>query len=929
MAFRLTLQRTLYRYAAAAGIVLLCAVLQWSLRPWLHDRAPFLLFLAALTFAAAPLGRGPAAVVLACGALNAVLWLDPTARWSVERPEDRNALLLFLAVGAILLIYQGRLRVVSKRADTAEDRLLLAQEDTGLGVFELDFEADTAFVSAGMCRVLGQPVLHGPIPLQEWLARLSPEHVEDSRRTLQQKVDRGELSYEREHRVLRPDGGMQWLQTRVRIDVTADRKLARARGVAMDVTRRKEVEELLESTQVELRRQLQDLQRLHALSQKLMPGGEDLPLALQAVLELVVDLHGAKMGLLWVCEQATAAPKVVAQTGLDEAALLDLARLPEGVGTHVRVIAERRRVVVADATADSEPAAVRALASQAGYRGVHGTPLFGSDGQVIGVFSVMLPQAHAPDAREMRLADICAATAATVIERERARRTAAESQKRFAVALETSTVPFNILVPVRDHAGAVIDFAWDYVNPAAARAIGHDVAALSGHRIAPTLPGTWDQPGLLEKYVGVVDRCEPREFELHLQRAEVDRWYQVIASPLLGSVAVWFTDVTARKRNEQALELADRRKDEFLATLAHELRNPLAPIRQAALIARAASSSSREKAWSLDMIERQVQRMALLLDDLFDISRITRGALLLKKSRVALASVIDAAVETARPHIEAKGHRLSLQLPDAPVMVDVDPLRLSQVLGNLLVNAAKYTDPEGLLRLVARCSAAGCTIAVADSGVGLAPEHLESVFEMFAQVPGIDLRAQNGLGIGLALARGLVQLHGGTIEAASAGPGRGSEFTVQLPPTCLCEAPSPEAAPPATMARAAVPEAAVRILIADDNADAADSLAKLLQLQGHSLQVAYDGEDALAAFQRFEPHVALLDMGMPRLSGLEVVRAIRQLPTGRQTVLIAVTGWGNERDRRAALDAGFDHHTVKPVDPARLLQLIGADFGSG
>jgi signal transduction histidine kinase len=927
MAYRLTLQRSLYRYAAAAGITLACAMLQWSLRPWLHDRAPFLLFLAALTFAAALLGRGPAAMVLAGGALNAVLWLDPLGRWSLEHPEDRIALLLFLAVGAVLLIYQGRLRVASKRADTAEDRLLLAQEDTGLGVFELDFQSDTAFVSAGMCRVLGQPILHGPIPLGEWLARLSPEHVEDSRRTLQQKVDRGELSYEREHRVLRADGGTQWLQTRVRIDVTADHRLARARGVAMDVTKRKEVEELLESTQVELRRQLQDLQRLHALSQKLMPGGGDLPLALRAVLELMVDLHGAKMGLLWVCAEGTAPPEVVAHVGLDEAALLDLARLPEGLGTHVQVIAERRRIVVADAAADGQPPAVRALASQAGYRGVHGAPLFGSDGQVIGVFSVMLPQARAPDAREMRLADICAATAAAVIERERARRTAAESQKRFAVALDTSTVPFNILIPVRDHAGAVIDFEWDYVNPAATRAIGLDVAALSGHRIGPTLPGTWDQPGLLEKYVAVVDSCEPCEFELHLQRAEVDRWYQVIASPLLGSVAVWFADITARKRNEQALVLADRRKDEFLATLAHELRNPLAPIRQAAWIARAAASTAAEKAWSLDMIERQVQRMALLLDDLFDVSRITRGALLLKKSRVALAAVIDAAVETARPHIEDKGHRLSLQLPDTPVTLDVDPLRLSQVLGNLLVNAAKYTDSGGLIRLVARCDAAGCTISVADSGVGLAPEHLQSVFEMFAQMPGTDLRSQNGLGIGLALARGLVQLHGGSIEAASAGRGRGSEFTVQLPPMCLCEATGPEPALPATMARAAAPKPAVRILIADDNADAADSLAELLRLQGHSLQVVYDGEDALAAFHRFEPHVALLDMGMPRLSGLEVVRAIRQLPAGRRTVLIAVTGWGNERDRRAALDAGFDHHTVKPVDPVRLQQLIGADFG--
>jgi CheY-like chemotaxis protein/two-component sensor histidine kinase len=320
------------------------------------------------------------------------------------------------------------------------------------------------------------------------------------------------------------------------------------------------------------------------------------------------------------------------------------------------------------------------------------------------------------------------------------------------------------------------------------------------------------------------------------------------------------------------------------------------------------------------VIERQVKHMGLLLDDLLDVSRISRGTLLLRKSVVGLASIVEAAVEVARPHLDAKGHRLSISVPEQPPWLEVDPLRMAQVIGNLLTNAAKYTDPGGEVSVSAALERDQLAIRVADSGIGLTGQQLGRLFEMFAQAPAAIGRSQGGLGIGLALSRSLVRLHGGDVEAASDGPGRGSTFTVRLPATLLVPAAAAGAAPPGAVRSAP----ARRILIADDNVDAADSLAELLRMEGHEVHVAYDGRQALAHFSRHQPDAALLDVGMPELTGLEVARAIRRLPAGRRVTMIAITGWGQARDRSDALEAGFDHHATKPVDPALVLRLIGA-----
>ena len=383
-------------------------------------------------------------------------------------------------------------------------------------------------------------------------------------------------------------------------------------------------------------------------------------------------------------------------------------------------------------------------------------------------------------------------------------------------------------------------------------------------------------------------------------------------------------DVSAQKLDQERLARLnhqlreqDRRKDEFIATLSHELRNPLAPIRVAAkLIASPKIAPTKLKRAGL-IIDRQVTHMALLLDDLLDIARITQGKLQLKKETLTLSDVVDAAVEAARPTVDGKNQQLALSLPAEPVWLDADHLRLSQILSNLLMNAAKYSDAGSHIELACTVQGDTLSLSVKDDGIGIAPESLTEIFEIFSQVHGVAGRSDGGLGIGLALVKGLTELHGGTVEAHSGGLGHGSEFIVRLPLALPQVATAPaftDPGPAAPLRR--------RILIADDNQDAAESLSLLLQLVGHEVQVAHLGRAALSLAQVFRPDTALLDIGMPDLSGYEVAQILRREPWAMNIQLIALTGWGQDDDRRRALDAGFDHHLVKPVDPDQLVRLI-------
>jgi len=367
----------------------------------------------------------------------------------------------------------------------------------------------------------------------------------------------------------------------------------------------------------------------------------------------------------------------------------------------------------------------------------------------------------------------------------------------------------------------------------------------------------------------------------------------------------------ALRKSEEALRQADRRKDEFLATLAHELRNPLAPMRNAVEFLRAKGTAAPELRWAHDVIDRQVQLMARLLEDLLDVSRVALDRPHLRKTLVELGSVIDAAVETSFPLMERARHDLAVTLPPEAIYLRADPLRLAQVFANLLNNAAKYTDDGGRIHLVAEKRRNEVVVSISDTGIGIAPELLPHVFDIFSQAKPASGREQGGLGIGLSLVKGLVELHGGVVHAHSEGPDEGSTFRVRLP---IEDGVDERQAKQMTDGATVVPRANRRVLVVDDHRDSADSLAMLLKAMGHEVDRAYDGEQAVELASKVQPELILLDIGMPRMDGYETCRRIKAEPWGEHTVVVALTGWGQDEDRQKSAAAGFDHHLVKPVD---------------
>jgi PAS domain S-box-containing protein len=663
------------------------------------------------------------------------------------------------------------------------------------------------------------------------------------------------------------------------------------------------------------RRELTDLHDLHELSAALASIPR-LPDQLRLILATYVRMHGAQLGQISVYDVAAGRMHVAASVGFSPRIVAELRELVSAGGAGL-VGPSRERLVINDIETDARAAGFRELARAENIRAAHSTPLLGRDGEVLGAMLVYPPRPHAPTERELRISDICARKAAVFIERARAEERVSERDRRFESVLESSAVPFIILTPVRDSAGKVADFRFRFLNTAAATVMRVSSLDYLGRVVTEVLPRAWEDRGRFETYVEALERKEVREVERQSEADGNSAWYHIIASPLDGDLAVWFADITQRKEQQRALIEADRRKDEFLATLAHELRNPLAPIRQAASIARNEKATDAQKRWSNTVIERQVQHMSLLLDDLLDVSRITHGTLQLRKQLNDLHSILGAAVETARPLIDERHHLLNLEVPEQ-LQVHADPLRLAQVLSNLLTNAAKYTNPGGRIRVTGAQLGDELIISVEDNGIGISAQDLPRVFGMFAQLRNAQDHTAGGLGIGLALAKGIVELHGGRIEAVSGGPGMGSRFTVRLPNVL---------AVPANVARAENKSngsmaPGKRILLADDNRDAAESLAILLRLEGHEVELAHDGEAALQCFAQRRPDVALLDIGMPKANGYEVARQIRAT-AGAEVMLIAVTGWAQDSDKAQSKAAGFDHHLTKPIEPETLIGLLG------
>ncbi|MFL6276161.1 MAG: PAS domain S-box protein [Blastocatellia bacterium] len=496
-----------------------------------------------------------------------------------------------------------------------------------------------------------------------------------------------------------------------------------------------------------------------------------------------------------------------------------------------------------------------------------------------------------------------------ITERERAEAELRENEERLRLALEAGQVGTWDWDIANDHVTwSDTIYRFHGLNPGEFGGRVEDFAAL----IHPE-----DREPINATIGAALESNEPYSAEMRIVRPDGSlRWIATNGKALfdadgkpvrmLGATV----DITERKLAEQALIEADRRKDEFLAMLAHELRNPLAPIRNAAQLLRRVAPSDSELQWAREVIDRQVEHLARLVDDLLDVSRITEGKITLKKEKIDLISIVGRAMETSRPLIDARKHRLTVALPEQPLRLEGDTTRLTQVVSNLLHNAAKFTPEGGQIWLAAEADAGHVVLRVRDTGVGIAEDLLPHVFDLFRQADDSLDRSAGGLGIGLTLVRRLLELHGGKVEAYSDGAGRGSEFVVRLPAL----ADNFEAMSSNAEAERLRETACYRVLVVDDNIDSAESMARLLELHGHQVRMAHDGPAALAAAHSFYPQVVVLDIGLPGMDGYEVARQLRGDTRMQNVILIAMTGYGQSEDHKRSMRAGFDHHLVKPLD---------------
>jgi PAS domain S-box-containing protein len=502
-------------------------------------------------------------------------------------------------------------------------------------------------------------------------------------------------------------------------------------------------------------------------------------------------------------------------------------------------------------------------------------------------------------------------------------------RKRAEEALRLSEARFRTLV----EAGPLLVYTTgpdgrpSYVDPSLAAYVGLDLDALRDPEVVRGLVHPEDLARIEELRTRGPAAAA---LEIRLRRADgAWRWFLVRTASLFDDDGRFvqrvgsLTDIHERKTAEAALREDDRRKDEFLAVLAHELRNPLGAIRNAVEVLRLGRVEPSDLGWSTEMIGRQVGQLTRLVDDLLEVSRITRGTLALEKETLPVARVFRDITEASAELLAEQDHELLVSLPDQPLALHADPARLAQVLANLLDNAAKNSPRGARITLSAEREGGAAVIEVRDEGRGMTPDELTRAFEMFYQAEGRS-RRQTGLGVGLALVKSLVELHGGWIEAHSEGLGRGSAFRVHLPLAAVerVEAPHAAAAPPPQARRQ-------RVLVVDDNPDSTDSLAALITLLGHDVETAADGLEACEVAERVRPDVVLLDLGMPGLDGYGTAERIRATPWGARTLLVAQTGWGREADRRRTAQAGFDYHLTKPIDPAALRRILGEAAASG
>jgi PAS domain S-box-containing protein len=715
-------------------------------------------------------------------------------------------------------------------------------------------------------------------------------------------------------------------------------------GIVRDISVRKETEATIKALIAQQAADFESLMRLQELSTRMIGAG-DFSRLLEEILNAAIGITNADMGNIQLVEAG--ALKIVAQRGFDARFRDFFSAVHDGRSACGAAMQDGRRVIVEDVLTSPIFAGTSALEIMlaGNVRAVQSTPLVSRSGRVLGVFSTHFRKPQRQNERELHMLDLLARIAADLIEHMQTE----DKLRRQAALIQTVNDNTSELIFMKDREGRLT-----YVNAATLRAIGvtaeqalgsvdrenfthpeeHDAIAANDRQVAQTGQSLTTEEvytcadGRQRVFLSTKSPVRDEQNEIVgvigvsldiTERKELEREREQQAAELALALVRRTEEARRAEKAEQLLREADRRKNEFLATLAHELRNPLAPLRNALELIRRSHDDNTVVEQSRSIMERQVSQMVRLVDDLLDISRITQGKLQLRKERVELVDVLNSAVETAHPLIESSGHSLTLSLPSQPVHVSADATRLAQVFANLLNNAAKYTEKGGQIWLTAGQRDGEAVVSVRDSGIGIPADHLPHIFTIFSQVGSALERSQGGLGVGLSLVKGLVELHRGTVEARSDGPGMGSEFTVQLP---TVSAPAVESRKPGSDGEKVDGVPKCRILIVDDLRDAADSLAKILRMMGHDIRTAYDGLEAVQTAAAFRPNVVLLDIGLPKINGYEAARQIRNELSGSNVALVALTGWGQEDDKRRSAEAGFNHHLTKPVDTTALQNLL-------
>ncbi len=931
----------LWQYGLAVASAAGATVLGIALHSALGDGLPFALLLASVLVTSWLGGTRPALLTTLLGAASAArFFLGPDHSWEVHGPENQAGIVLFVLVSVGVVAVAGMMRTAREQSEAAfaaskvrqgelereiaerrrteeslrdsEARLRLALDAGRMGTWEWTVATNRVVWSPGL------EAIHGLAPgtfggsFADFLSDVHPDDREYVQERIGKTLSHGE-DHQIEYRLLLPDGSLRWVEGRGKLSRDADGQPQRMVGVCVDITERKRVEEVLSRSEEQFRRAI-----------------------VKAPIPIVIHTEDGE--ILQLSETWT---RLSGYTREDIPTYDDWLRKAYGDEAN-EVAASVQRVF------ESNEAAVEAereIVTKSGERRLWSF-MVSAPGKLHDGRRFLVSMATDVTERKQNeqsakfLADASAAISELVDYESTLQRVAWLAVPFFAdwCAVDMLDAQGNLRRLAVAHVDpAKVELAHQVYrefppDPTAPRGVwailrdGHSewIERMSDSDLVlasrdPRQAELIRQLGL-RSYIGVplVVRGKPVGVMTFIS-AESGRTYRqsdlALAEDLVRRAAISIENCQLYAEAREA----DRRKDVFLATLAHELRNPLAPIRSSVEVMKLKGVDDPELQWARDIVERQVEQMARLVDDLLDISRISRGKIQLHRERVELSELVSRALETTRPLIESRQHETILTLPAVSIQLDVDPTRVEQVLANLLNNAAKYTEPGGEIVLSADVEGSEVVLRVRDTGIGISPELLPHVFDVFVQADDADPRAGGGLGIGLSLVRSLVELHGGTISAHSEGKGQGSEFIIRLPLSEHADEVPKSLASPSNNASNSRHH---RVLIVDDNVDAAQSLGRVLQLLGHDAQVAHDGQQALEMLKDNSFDAAFLDLGLPRMSGYELARNIRSLNHSPPIKLVALTGWGQDDDRRKSKLAGFDLHLTKPIDAATVQRVL-------